>query len=214
MRFCIDYMALNKVTTKDAFPIPNIQDCIDTLGGNTFFSSLDMASGYWQVLVDERDRHKTAFTTKYGLYEHVRLPFGLCNSPATFGRVIQEVLRGLTWKECLAYLDDVIILGRDMLSHTRNLSSVISRFEKFNLKLKAQKCELYQKEIKFLGKLVSQNGISVNPESIEIIMKWPIPKDTKQLESFLGFANYHRNHVKGFAEITHTLYQLVKTSKK
>lgn len=212
MRFCIDYRALNKVTTKDAFPIPNIQDCIDTLGGNIFFSSLDMASGYWQVLVDERDRHKTAFTTKYGLYEHVRLPFGLCNSPATFSRVIQEVLRGLTRKECLAYLDDVIILGRDMLSHTRNLSSVISRFEKFNLKLKAQKCELYQKEIKFLGKLVSQNGISVNPESIEIIKKWPIPKDTKQLESFLGFANYHRNHVKGFAEITHTLYQLVKTS--
>lgn len=214
MRFCIDYRALNKVTTKDAFPIPNIQDCIDTLGGNTFFSSLDMASGYWQVLVDERDRHKTAFTTKYGLYEHVRLPFGLCNSPATFSRVIQEVLRGLTWKECLAYLDDVIILGRDMLSHTRNLSSVISRFEKFNLKLKAQKCELYQTEIKFLGKLVSQNGISVNPESIEIIKKWPIPKDTKQLESFLGFANYHRNHVKGYAEITHTLYHLMKTSKK
>lgn len=206
MRFCIDYRALNKVTTKYAFPIPNIQDCIDTLGGNTFFSSLDMALGYWQVLVDERDRHKTAFTTKYGLYEHVRLPFGLCNSPATFSRVIQEVLRGLTWKECLAYLDDVIILGRDMLSHTRNLSSVISRFEKFNLKLKAQKCELYQKEIKFLGKLVSQNGISVNPESIEIITKWPIPKDTKQLESFLGFANYHRNHVKCVAEITHTLY--------
>lgn len=98
MRFCIDYRALNKVTTKDAFPIPNIQDCIDTLGGNTFFSSLDMASGYWQVLVDEKDRHKTAFITKHGLYEHIRLPFGLCNSPATFSRAIQQVLRGLTWK--------------------------------------------------------------------------------------------------------------------
>lgn len=214
LRFCIDYRALNKVTTKDAFPIPNIQDCMDTLGGNAFFSTLDMASGYWQILVDEKDRSKTAFTTKYGLYEHVRLPFGLCNSPATFSRVIQQILRGLTWQECLAYLDDVIIFGSNMLSHTKNLSAVLARFEMYDLKLKPQKCALYQSEIKFLGKLVSTHGISAHPESTEIIKKWPVPKDIKQLESFLGFANYHRNHVKNFAELSHSLYQLIKISGK
>ena len=214
LRFCIDFRALNKVTIKDAFPIPNIQVCIDTLGDNTFFSSLDMASGYWQVLMDEQDRHKTAFITKYGLFEHVRLPFGLCNSPATFSRIIQTVLRGLTWKECLAYLDDVVVLGKDFDEHLQNLSLIFSRFEQYNLKLKPEKCVLFQTEIKFLGKMVSQKGVSINPESIEAVKTWPIPKNTKQLESFLGFANYHRDHVKKFSEMSSTLYDLVKTSKK
>ena len=127
---------------------------------------------------------------------------------------IQQVLRGLTWKEYLAYLDDVIIFGCNMFSHTRNLSAILSRFEKYNLKSKPQKCAMYQTEIKFLGKLVSQNGISVNPENTEIIKNWPIPKEIKQLESFLGFANYHKYHGKDFAELAYSLYQLVKTSKK
>ena len=100
-----------------------------------------------------------------------------------------------------------------MFSHTRNLSAILYRFEKYNLKSKPQKCALYQTEIKFLGKLVSQNGISVNPENTEIIKNWPIPKDIKQLESFLWFANYHRYHGKDFAELAYSLYQLVKTSK-
>jgi hypothetical protein len=101
-----------------------------------------------------------------------------------------------------------------MISHTKNLSAVLARFEMYNLKLKPQKCALYQSEIKFLGKLVSTHGISVNPESTEIIKKWPVPNNIKQLESFLGFANYHRNHVKNFAELSHSLYQLIKISGK
>ena len=105
LRYCIDYRALNKVTRKDGFPMPNIESCIDTLGGNMYMSTLDMAAGYYQLEIDERDRHKTAFITKYGQFEHVKLAFGLCNSPATFSRVIQLVLQGLTWEECLAYLD-------------------------------------------------------------------------------------------------------------
>ncbi|KAK3105322.1 hypothetical protein FSP39_022517 [Pinctada imbricata] len=160
LRFCIDFRALNKVTTKDAFPIPNLKDCIDTLRGSIYFSSLDMAWGYWQIPMDEKDRHKTAFVTKYGLFEHVRLPFGLCNSPATFSRVIQLVLQGLTWRECLAYLDDVIVIGADFQSHVQNLQTVMSRFEKYNLKLKPKKCNLFQTEIKFLGKILHTSEVN------------------------------------------------------
>ena len=157
---------------------------------------------------------KTAFITKYGLFEHVRLPFGLCNSPATFSRAIQLVLQGLTWKECLAYLDDVIVMGENFSSHMRNLRSVLTRFQKYNLKLNPKKCNLFQTEIKFLGKIVNSKGISINPESIDTVKNWPEPKCKKEVESFLGFANYHRDHISQFAKLAEPLHETVKNSKK
>lgn len=167
-------------------------------------STRDMAAGYWQVEVDERDTHKTAFTTRFVVFEHIRMPFGLCNSPATFSRVMQLVLQGLSWKDCLAYLDDAVVLGTDFDEHLCNLSKVLSRFEKYNLKLKPKKCQLFQKEVQFLGKVVNAHGISVNPESIAAVAKWSTPKNKKDLQSFLGFANYHRDHVKHFAQLACT----------
>lgn len=208
LRYCIDYRKLNNLTVKDAFPIPKIETCLDTLRGSVFMSTLDMASGYYQVKLDDHDKHKTAFITKYGLFQYTKLPFGLCNSPATFSRMIQLVLQGLTWKECLAYLDDVVVLGTDFDSHMENLYKVFSRFRKYNLKLKPSKCNLLQTQVKFLGKIVSENGIAVNPDSIEAVKKWPIPKGKKDVESFLGFSNYHRDHIKNFAEIAEPLHQL------
>ncbi|VDI08356.1 Hypothetical predicted protein [Mytilus galloprovincialis] len=160
LRYCIDFRPLNKVTTKDVFPLPKIESCMDTLRGSAYMSTLDMAAGYWQIEIDEKDRHKTAFVTKYGLFEHVRLPFGLCNSPATFSRVIQLVLKGLTWRECLAYLDDVIVLGHSFEDHLSKLLHILKRFQYYNLKLKPSKCFLFQKEVKFLGKIVNKDGIS------------------------------------------------------
>ena len=209
LRYCIDFRALNKVTRKDAFPLPNIENCLDTLRGSTFMSTLDMAAGYYQIEIDEKDKHKTAFITKYGLFEHTKLPFELCDAPATFSRVIQLVLQGLTWTECLAYLDDVIVLGKSFRDHMNNLIAVLNRFRKYNLKLKPKKCHLFQKEVKFLGKIVTETGISINPESVETITKWPIPKTKRDVESYLGFANYHRDHIKNFAEIAKPLHQIV-----
>lgn len=213
IRYCIDYRALNKVTVKDAFPsVPNISNCLDTLRGSTLMSSLDMAAGYWQIEIDEKDRHKTAFITKYGPLEHVRLSFGLCNSPATFSRVVQLDLQGLTWVECLAYLDDIIILRDSLKNHLQNIRKVLGRFKQYNLKLKPRKCHFFLKELKFLGRVVSTNGVSVNPDNIKAITSWPVPKNKKDLESFIGFANYHRDHIKNFSEITVPLHQL--TGKK
>lgn len=199
IRYCIDYRSLNNATVKDAFPMPNISDCLDTLRGSTLMSSVDMAAGDWEIEIAEKDRYKTAFNTKYGLFEHIRLSFGLCNSPATFSRIIQLVLQGLTF-------------GTSFENHVINLRKVLERFKQYNLKLKPQKCSFFQTELKFLGKLVSAKGVSINPENIKAVATWPVPKTKKELESFIGFANYHREHINNFSEITVPLHQL--TGKK
>ena len=173
-------------------------------------SMLDMVGGYSQLEIDERDRHKTAFITKYGQFEHVKLAFGLCNSPATFSRVIQLVLQGLSWRECLAYLDDVIVLGKDFDNHLENLTKVFDRFRHYNLKLKPKKYNLFQSEVKFLGKIVSAEGVKVNPGNVEIVKKWPIPRSKKDVESFLGFMNYHREHIPEYARTALPLHEIVK----
>ena len=121
LHWCIDYQLLNDVTVKDAYPLPLIEDCLDTLSGCEFFSSLDMASGYWQIVMEESDQSKTAFLTKYGLYKFVHMPFGLCNAPATFQRAMQLVFRGMTWQEILSYLDDLMVVGAGFKGHLRNL---------------------------------------------------------------------------------------------
>ena len=179
LRYCIDYRKLNNVTVKDAFPIPKIETCLDTLRGSVYMSTLDMASGYYQVKL----KHKTEFITKYGLFQYTKLPFGLCNSPATFSRVIQLVLQGLSWKECLAYLDDIVVLSTNFEDHMQSLIRVFTRFKQYNLKLKPSKCQLFQTKVKFLGKVVSNNEISVNPDSIEAVKKWVPPKSKKEVES-------------------------------
>lgn len=208
VRWCVDYRALNDRTVKDCFPLPIIEDCLDSLQGSTMFCTLDLASGYYQIELDEADRKKTAFITRYGLFEHTRMGMGLCNAPATFQRAMQLVLRGLTWSQVLVYLDDVVVLGRDFDNSIDNLRNALTRFRKFSLKLKPKKCQLFQHEVEFLGKLVSAEGIKVSPSKVEAVLKWPVPTTRKELMSFLGFVNYHRDHVPNFAEVTAVLYEL------
>ena len=213
VRWCIDYRKLNTVTRKDVYPLPNIDECLDTLSGNTWFSKLDANSAYWQVKIREEDRKKTAFTTKYGLYEFARMGFGLCNAPATFSRAMDLILRGLTWEVALAFLDDVVVLGKDFPDHVRNLQSVLQRFSDFHLKLKPKKCELFQQQVEFLGREVGKNQIRLKPDHVEAVANWPIPRTTKQVESFLGLVNYHRNFIQGHAEVAVPLYQITGKNK-
>ena len=158
VRYCVDFRCLNDKTVKDLFPLPSISRCLDQLSGNVYFSTLDMASGYCQIEIEEQDRHKMAFI-KFGLFEQRRMAFGLCNAPATFQRVIQLVLRGLTWDKILAYLDNVIVLGENFQDHIKNLHTTFERFAKYNLKLKPKKCVLFQTETMFLGRIVSSEGV-------------------------------------------------------
>ena len=153
VRWCIDYRGLNKVTVKDVFPLPLVDDCLDTIAGNVWFSKLDANSAYWQINIKPEDRHKTAFHTRYGLYEHVKMGFGLCSAPATYARVINLVTRHLNWKTLLVFLDDVLIL-----EHLGNLGEALKRFKQFGLKLKAKKCIFFQPRVKFFGRLVSRQA--------------------------------------------------------
>ena len=145
-RFCVDYRKLNAVTRKDAYPLPRIDDTLDTLSGAHWFTTLDLISGYWQVEVDPADREKTAFCTPEGLFEFKVMPFGLCNAPATFQRLMNSALSGLHGNSCLVYLDDVIIMGNTFKDHLRNLHYVFHRIRAAGLKLQPNKCALCQKE--------------------------------------------------------------------
>ncbi|GFO10265.1 Pol polyprotein [Plakobranchus ocellatus] len=147
MRWCVDYRALNKITRKDVFPLPRIEDCVDALDGHLWFSKLDANSAYWQVRLDEESKSKTAFCTRRGLFEFVRMPFGLCNAHATFSRVINLVLSGLNWESVLAFLDDVCVLSRSYDDHIDNLRKVFERFRTYGLRLKPRKCSLFRREV-------------------------------------------------------------------
>ena len=158
VRWCIDYHALNELTVKDNFPLPLVDDCLKTLSGNMWFSKLDANSAYWQVKIKE-DRKKTAFITKYGLFKHVRMGLGLCNGPATYARVINLLLSGLNWKTALDFLDDILVLGKNFKDLLSNLGEALARLRRFGLRLKPKKCVLFQRQVKFLGRNVSQNSI-------------------------------------------------------
>ena len=212
VRWCVDYRKLNSVTKKDVYPLPLLEECLDALAQNVWFSKLDANSAYYQVIVNEADRDKTAFITKYGLFQFVRMSFGLCNAPSTYMRVMNLVLRGLSWDIVLAFLDDMLVLGKNFDHHLENLQAVLSRFRHYGLKLKPAKCELFKRKVEFLGREVDENGMQLGKDYVIAVEKWSTPKTSKQVEQFLGFANYHRAFIKDYAKIANPLYNV--TGKK
>ena len=209
-RFCVDYRRLNAITKKDVYPLPRIDDILDTLGGNKYFTSLDLASGYWQVGMDEESAPKSAFVTHCGLFEFVRMPFGMCNAPATFQRLIEVVLTGLLWKECFAYIDDVLVSSPDFESHLAHLQKVFDRLRKAGLRLKTKKCRFLKPTVSYLGHLVTSEGIQPDPEKTSRVIGYPAPTDINEVRSFLGLASYYRRFVPGFAQIAAPLHSLLK----
>ena len=190
VRVCIDYRKINENTKKDAFPLPKINDCLDAVSGSAYFSTLDLTSGYNQVPVAKEDIPKTAFVTKYGLFECPYMPFGLTNAPATFQRVMELALQGLQWTTCLIYIDDVIVFSKDADEHLSRLRAVLKRIQSANLKLKPDKCHLFQSEVLFLGHIISCDGIRPSPTNADKIFGWKTPQSTKQVRQFLGMATY------------------------
>ena len=186
VRPCVDYRRLNAVTIKDAFPLPRIQDCLDTVAGATIFSTFDLTSGYHQIPVRSEDIHKTAFVTKYGLFEFQTMPFGVCNGPPTCQRLMELVLNGLQWQICLIYLDDIIVFGNNFKDHMQRLDLVLQRMAEAGLKLKPEKCQLLKTEVAFLGHLVSDKGIQPNPDNIAKILAMPPPTTVTEVRQLLG----------------------------
>jgi hypothetical protein len=210
IRFCVDYRRLNFITKKDVYPLPRIDDSLAVLSGNVWYSSLDLAAGYHQVPLGENSKDKSAFITESGLYQWNVMAFGLCNAPATFQRLMDAVLAGLKWKTLLVYMDDICVFSKDFDTHLKDLKDVFIRLEEANLKLKPSKCHIFQKKLKFLGHVISGEGISPDPNTIKAIQEITIPKNVRDLQSFLGLGSYYRKFVPLFATICKPLYDLTK----
>uniref|UniRef100_A0A3B1JKD5 Gypsy retrotransposon integrase-like protein 1 n=1 Tax=Astyanax mexicanus TaxID=7994 RepID=A0A3B1JKD5_ASTMX len=209
VRFCCDYRRLNQVTCKDAYPLPRVEESLDALGNAQWFSTLDLTAGYFQVAVKDSDREKTAVTTPFGLFQWSRMPFGLCNAPATFQRLMGVVLGDLAFDILLVYLDDIIIFSRDFKSHCERLELVFNRLRHHGLKLKPSKCFLLKPEVKFLGHIISAKGVQVDAEKVRVLETWPIPKTVKDIRQVLGFMSYYRRFVPKFAQLAKPLHALV-----
>ena len=210
IQLCIDYCKVNEITRKDAYPIPRVDDTLDTLVGAKWFSTLDLKSGYWQVEVHKDDREKTAFCTHEGLFQFNVMAFGLCNAPATFQRLMDMVLKGLLWNNCLVYIDDIIIVGRTFEQHLNNLAQVFDRLEQVGLKLQPHRCHLLQSKVQFLGHIISPDGVSPDQEKTNKVKEWPSPTSVKEVQQFLGLASYCRRFIKGFASIAAPLHKLTE----
>ena len=211
MDYCIDFRRLNEVTVKDAFPLPQVADLIDTLAGHKYFSTLDLASGYWQVPMEKSSQEKTAFVIPGGgHYEFLRMPFGLTNAVPTFQRLMSAVLQGLLPLKCLVYLDDVLVIGRSFEEHLQNLEAVLQAIGKAGLKLKASKCYFGHSSVRFLGFIISSSALAPDPEKVAAIMEYPIPRNLTELRRFLGMTSYYRRFISGFSDIASPLNQLTQ----
>ena len=213
-RFCVDYRKLNAVTVYDAYPIPRIDDSLDELAGAKWFSTLDLASGYWQIELDDDAKKKSAFTVRGGHYQWNVMPFGLSTAPATFERLMERVMSGLQWDILLVYLDDIIVHGRSIDEEIQRLETTFQRLKAAKLKLKPSKCHLFQKKVLYLGHVVSEDGVSTDPAKIEAVKDWPVPTTVTQVRSFIGTASYYRRFIQGFANTARPLHQLTKKSAK
>ena len=210
-RFCVDFRLLNDVTYKDAYPLPRIEDIIESLNGAQWFSTLDLASGYWQVEVDPADREKTAFSIPgRGHFHFVVMPFGLANAPATFERMMDNILGDLLWNGCFNFLDDVLAHGSDFSMALSNLREVFIRLRRAGLRLKPSKCKLFRRSTSYLGYLISAEGVCCDPGNVVAIKEWKTPNTVSDIRSFLGTANYYRKFVQDYSTIAGPLIRLTR----
>ena len=210
-RFCVDYRKLNAVTKSDSYPLPRIDDMLESFSGASWFSTLDLVSGYWQIAMDEADIEKTAFITPFGLYEFKVMPFGLAYAPGTFQRLMNYILHEYLGKFVAVYLDDIIIYSKGTLeSHLDHLKQVFETLRRANLMIKLKKCYFCMPNIHFLGHVVGRDGIRPDPEKIEKVKNFPEPKNISQLRSALGLFSYYRKFIKDFSKIAKPLNNLLK----
>lgn len=213
LRLCIDYRLLNQKTIPDRHPLPRIQDLIDTLGGYSWFSILDQAKAYHQGFIAEGSRHMTAFITPWDLYEWVRIPFWLSNAPAAFQRSMEEVLYSLRDECCIPYLDDILCYSKTFEEHVDSLRRVLRVLHLHGVKLRPAKCKFFRKEVRYVGRLVSADGVRIDPKDIEAIqaLKNKVPNTVGEVRKLLGFLSYYRTYIQDFSRIAKPMYELLQS---
>ena len=220
IRLCVDYRQLNKITRPDAYPLPRADDTIEAFAGCKVFTTLDLATGYWQIALSEDDCAKSAFTTPLGLYEFTVLPMGCINGPATFQRLMEKALRSLLQLPTpgkpvtRVFFDDIAVGAVDEPSSLGQIELVFQYLRSAGLKLRLTKCSLLQPQVAFLGYTISAGGIATSPDKIKKVVEWPTPRSVSEVRSFLGLANYYRKYIKHFAHIASPLVALTSKNVK
>ena len=214
LRMCIDYRQINKVTVKNKYPLPRIEDLFDQLKGTGVFLKIDLRSGYYQLRVKEGDVPKTAFRTRYGHYEFLVMPFGLTNAPAAFMDLMNRVFRRYVDQFVVVFIDDILVYSKDAQEHEQHLRIVLETLREKKLYAKLSKCDFCLKELSFLGHIVSAEGIRVDPAKIEAVVNWKSPQNVTEVRSFLGLAGYYRRFMRGFSVIASPLTKLLRKGIK
>ena len=214
LRMCVDYRALNRITTADSYPIPRIDDNLDRLGGCSVFSIIDLESGFHQLPMEDQSVEKTAFVTRYGQYEYLVMPFGLRNAPSSFQRIMNSVLGDLVDSCCVVYLDDILIYSKTIEEHEAHLKGVLERLNHYGLLINMKKSKFYCEEVKYLGFKISNNSVHVDEEKINVIKEWRTPQSVTEVRSFLGLANYYRRFIQNYTKLAMPLLELTKKDRE
>ena len=215
LHFCIDFRRLNSLTVKDFYPLLRICETLESLASAAHYTTIDMNSGFWQVLMDDESKQYTAFTLgSMGLYECESMPFGLCNAPPTFQRLMLNCLGELNLTYCLIYLDDLIIFSRTEEEHLEWMRVVFDQFREHGLKLKPSKFEVFKTEINYLAHHISKRGVLPSKKNLEAIAQCPPPDTYTKVKSFVGLVGHYRHFIKGFTNITAPLYDLTSGENK
>lgn len=210
-RLCVDFQALNRITVKDRYPLPLIEDQIDRLGSSKYFTSLDMASGFHQIPVDEVSTHKTGFITHEGHYEYLKMPFGLCNAPTVYQRIINNTLRRFIESgNVLVYIDDVLLLSTSIEDGINLLRDVLKTLTEAGFSINLGKCSFLTMEVEYLGRVICHGQVRPSPKKIDALVNTPVPTNVKQVRQFLGLAGYFRRYIKDYATKTASTSRLIK----
>ena len=213
-RFCVDYRNLNAVTKPDSYPLPRMDDLLKQLGRCKFFSTLDLAAGYWQIKMHPESREKTAFATAQGLFEFQVMPFGLTNAPAVFQRLMQRVLMGVNPPQgpdfVSVYIDDILIFSESIEDHLQHLQLVLERLVEAKLKLKPSKCRFIRNQVEYLGHVITPEGLKTSPKLLEAVKKFPVPRNLREVRQYLGLCSYYRRFISQFAAVARPLHLLTR----
>jgi hypothetical protein len=213
LRLVIDYRQLNNITVKDRYALPLINELHDRLRGAKYFTSLDLRGAYHLIRMKEGEEWKTAFRTRYGLYENLVMMEGLTNAPSSFQRMINDQLHEYLDVFVVAYLDDILVYSETLEDHIQHVKKVLEKLRIAKLLLKPEKCEFHKEELKFLGYIVGRHGIRMDPAKVEAVLSWPTPKTVKEVQAFMGFANFYRRFIKGYSAVAKPLTETTKKDR-